>query len=118
MAKACTTCGIPWLATCCGGQSLYRLVPPLASGVDLHQDSTTLYTDPPSVIGFWLALEDADERNGCLRVLPGSHKGPLRERLYRRQLGDALHLVFEPIAEAAQSNASFLSDFKAVPVSA
>lgn len=65
-------------------QSLYRVAPPLAAGVDLHQDSTTLYTEPPSVMGFWLALEEADEDNGCLWLRPGSHRGQLRERLVRK----------------------------------
>jgi phytanoyl-CoA hydroxylase len=48
-----------------------------------HQDATYLMTDPPSVLGFWLALEDADVENGCLRVLPGGHRMPLSCR-YRR----------------------------------
>lgn len=96
-------------------QSLYRLAPPLAAGVDRHQDSTTLYTEPPSVLGFWLALEDADERNGCLHVLPGSHRGPLRERLFRRKDGDLTRLVFEQIHEAGIHP---LSDFTVLPMSA
>lgn len=64
-------------------QTVYRLAPPLAPGVDRHQDSGALLTDPPSVIGFWLALEPSDEENGCLQVRPGSHLEPLRERLLR-----------------------------------
>lgn len=44
-----------------------------------HQDSTFLYTDPPSCIGLWLALEDATRSNGCLWGLKGVHKqGPAR----------------------------------------
>lgn len=65
-------------------QTLYRAAPPGAAGVDRHQDSVTLFTEPPSCLGLWLALEDADESNGCLRVNKGSHRGPLRERLVRR----------------------------------
>ena len=38
-----------------------------------HQDSSYLYTDPPSVVGLWLALQDATIENGCLHCLPGSH---------------------------------------------
>jgi len=34
-----------------------------------------LYTDPLSLLGFWRALEDATTENGCLWVLPKSHKG-------------------------------------------
>jgi len=66
-------------------QSLYRLASGQAPGVDRHQDSTTLYTEPPSVLGLWLALEDTDEANGCLRLRPGSHNDPIRERLVRRK---------------------------------
>ena len=41
-----------------------------------HNDSTFLYTDPPSAIGFWFALEDCTLENGCLSFLPGSHRWP------------------------------------------
>src|SRR3546814_2582107 len=52
--------------------------------VGWHQDSTFLYTEPPSVVGLWFALEDATLENGCLWALPGGHNGPLRERWRRR----------------------------------
>ena len=42
--------------------------------VALHQDSTFLYTDPPSVVGLWVALEDATKENGCLWHLPGKNQ--------------------------------------------
>jgi phytanoyl-CoA hydroxylase len=78
-------------------QSLYRLAPPLSAGVDRHQDSTMLYTEPPTCLGLWLALEDTDETNGCLRVREGSHTEPIRERLVRRpgKNGTGLRLLFE-----------------------
>lgn len=45
------------------------------SAVPPHQDSTFLHTSPhQTVIGFWVALEDATEDNGCLWFIPGSHK--------------------------------------------
>ena len=31
-----------------------------------HQDSAFLYTSPPTCIGLWFALEDANRDNGCL----------------------------------------------------
>lgn len=78
-------------------QSLYRIAPPLAAGVDRHQDSTMLYTDPPTCLGFWVALEDTDQTNGCLRVREGSHREPIRERLVRRDGGEgkSVQLVWE-----------------------
>lgn len=48
--------------------------PEIGGAVPPHQDSTFLYTDPPSAVGFWYSLEDATARNGCLSFLPGSHK--------------------------------------------
>lgn len=58
--------------------------PGIGGEVGWHQDATWLGTRPGpaggGVIGAWLALEDADRDNGCLRVLPGAHRQALRER--------------------------------------
>lgn len=68
-------------------QSMYIFKQPHIGGeVNCHQDSTFLYTDPLSVVGFWFALEDATTENGCLYGIAGGHKGPLRQR-FRRQNG-------------------------------
>ena len=52
--------------------------------VTCHQDSTFLYTEPESCVGFWLALDEATEQNGCLEFIPGEHEKPLR-RLFKRK---------------------------------
>lgn len=39
-----------------------------------HQDSTFLYTDPPTAVGLWFPLVDVTLDNGCLWFIPGSHK--------------------------------------------
>ncbi|KAI1749845.1 phytanoyl-CoA dioxygenase [Xylaria castorea] len=62
--------------------------PEIGAAVPPHQDSTFLYTDPPSAVGFWYALEDATAENGCLSFLPGSHRwAPVRRRFVRRADG-------------------------------
>ncbi|KAF2790481.1 phytanoyl-CoA dioxygenase [Melanomma pulvis-pyrius CBS 109.77] len=48
--------------------------PEIGGAVPPHQDSTFLYTDPPSAVGYWYALEDATKENGCLSFAPGSQK--------------------------------------------
>lgn len=59
--------------------------PEIGGAVPPHQDSTFLYTDPPSAVGFWYALEDATLENGCLSFLPGSHLwAPIEKRLVRK----------------------------------
>ena len=69
-------------------QSMYIFKPPRIGGeVYCHQDSTFLYTEPESCIGFWFALEDATTENGCMHFIPGGHKGPLKELHYRNNEG-------------------------------
>lgn len=78
-------------------QSMYIFKPPRIGGeVVCHQDSTYLYTDPESCIGFWFALEDATLENGCMQFIPGAHKGPLKARNYRASDG---RLVTEVLDE-------------------
>ena len=62
-------------------QSMYIFKQPKIGGeVVNHQDATFLYTDPVTVTGFWVALQDATLENGCLWALPGGHKTTLRKR--------------------------------------
>lgn len=62
--------------------------PEIGGRVLPHQDSTFLYTDPPSAVGFWIALEDATAGNGCLSFAPGSHRRtPVRSRFVRKEGG-------------------------------
>lgn len=57
--------------------------PGIGGEVGCHQDATFLYTEPLSVLGFWIALEAATRENGCLWVAPGGQRGPLRRRFRR-----------------------------------
>ncbi|MGH6932525.1 MAG: phytanoyl-CoA dioxygenase family protein [Dongiaceae bacterium] len=52
-----------------------------------HTDATYLFTEPLSVVGLWIALEDATIDNGCLWALPGCHTGPLKSRFRRGPAG-------------------------------
>ena len=64
-------------------QSMVIFKPPRIGGeVDCHQDATFLHTQPVTVTGFWFALDDADETNGCLLGIPVVHQAGLRERFH------------------------------------
>jgi ectoine hydroxylase-related dioxygenase (phytanoyl-CoA dioxygenase family) len=39
-----------------------------------HQDFYFWPLDPPNIISCWLALDDATVENGCMHVIPGSHR--------------------------------------------
>jgi ectoine hydroxylase-related dioxygenase (phytanoyl-CoA dioxygenase family) len=51
--------------------------PPGARGQALHQDNFYLRAQPGTCIAAWMALDDCDEANGCLQVVPSSHAWPL-----------------------------------------
>lgn len=55
--------------------------------VDIHQDAAFLYTEPGSCIGFWFALDDATQENGCLWAKPGGHITPLRSWFRKKDSG-------------------------------
>ncbi len=58
-------------------QTMAYFKPPGARGQALHQDQYYLRVQPGTCIAAWMALEDCDEENGCLQVVPGSHRLPL-----------------------------------------
>lgn len=69
-------------------QSMYIFKSPFIGGeVSCHQDSAFLFTDPMTVVGFWVALQDATLENGCLWAQPGGHRTPLRKRFVRDPAG-------------------------------
>jgi ectoine hydroxylase-related dioxygenase (phytanoyl-CoA dioxygenase family) len=39
-----------------------------------HQDAAYFPIEPMETFTLWLAVDDADTGNGCMRVLPGSHR--------------------------------------------
>ncbi len=58
-------------------QTMLYFKPPRARGQALHQDQYYLQVQPGTCIAAWLALDDCDEDNGCLQVVPGTHNMPV-----------------------------------------
>jgi phytanoyl-CoA hydroxylase len=63
-------------------QSMLFLKPPGLQGQAWHQDERFIPTRDRSLVGAWIALDDATIENGCLWVIPGSHRNGL---LYQSQ---------------------------------
>jgi ectoine hydroxylase-related dioxygenase (phytanoyl-CoA dioxygenase family) len=42
-----------------------------------HQDGSYWPLEPMEVVTAWLAVDDSTVENGCMRVIPGSHRGPM-----------------------------------------
>lgn len=61
-------------------QTMYIFKQPRIGGeVRWHQDASYLISEPSTVVGFWVAIEDARKDNGCLWVEPGGHHRSLAE---------------------------------------
>ncbi|KAH8828394.1 phytanoyl-CoA dioxygenase [Flagelloscypha sp. PMI_526] len=60
--------------------------PEIGGEVGPHNDS--FYTDPPTALGLWFALEECTASNGALSFIPGSHlTSPISKRFVRLPQG-------------------------------
>lgn len=60
--------------------SSYFTKPPYSGQPVLwHQDGVYWPLEPMEVLTIWLAVDDSTRENGCLRVIPGTHKLDLKE---------------------------------------
>jgi len=60
------------------GDQVFMKPPRVGSEKPFHQDNFYFRLEPADhVITAWIALDDVDEENGCLRYIDGSHLGPL-----------------------------------------
>lgn len=55
-------------------QSMLFFKPPGLQGQAWHQDERFIPNRDRSLVGAWIAVDDANIDNGCLWVLPGSHR--------------------------------------------
>ena len=59
------------------GTTLFIKDPKEKGFVSFHQDAKYIGLEPHNWVTVWLAITDANENNGCMRMLPGSHKDNL-----------------------------------------
>jgi ectoine hydroxylase-related dioxygenase (phytanoyl-CoA dioxygenase family) len=57
-----------------GAQTMFYFKPPGARGQELHQDNFYLRVKPGTCLAAWLAVDDVDEENGGMKVVPGTHR--------------------------------------------
>lgn len=61
-----------------------------------HQDGIFWPLKPMNVISLWLSVDDSLPENGCLRVIPGSHKLDLKQMRKRDDVENVLEYEVEP----------------------
>jgi len=61
--------------------------PQIGKATPAHQDGYYFMLEPNEAVTLWLALDDVDEENGCIRYIPGSHRRGLRPHGRTQTLG-------------------------------
>jgi phytanoyl-CoA hydroxylase len=61
-----------------------------------HQDGYYFMLEPCEAVTMWLALEEVDEENGCVRYIPGSHRQGMRQHARTQTLGFSQGIVDFP----------------------
>ena len=77
LGEACQAEGMEW----------FNKPPGTNHATPPHQDNFYFCLAPPQVLTMWLALDDVDEENGCLRYVPGSQLRGIRPHLRTTTLG-------------------------------
>ncbi|MEX0642561.1 MAG: phytanoyl-CoA dioxygenase family protein [Pirellulales bacterium] len=71
-----------------------------------HQDVTYWGLEPPQAVTAWYAVDDADQENGCMRVIPCSHRDGIRQHGKSDREGNLLSINQEvPVDEAEEQRA-------------
>ena len=60
------------------GTTLFIKNPNEKGFVSYHQDAKYIGLEPHNWVTAWIAVTDANEKNGCMRMLSGSHKDNLK----------------------------------------
>ena len=60
----------------CWGSSFFTKKAHDSRFVSWHQDSTYYGMEPPESITCWIGFTDSRMNSGCMRIVPGSHRGP------------------------------------------
>lgn len=83
---------------------------PAFSGKEVpwHQDGEYWPIKPLATCSAWVALDDTTPENGCLRVIPGSHKD---KRLRKHHTDDGDHLALNQALDEAEYREEDAVDF-------
>lgn len=76
--------------------------PQVGQATPPHQDGYYFMLEPCDAITLWLALDGADEENGCVRYVRGSHRKGLRSHSRTTTLGFSQGISDYPTAEDQQ----------------
>jgi non-haem Fe2+, alpha-ketoglutarate-dependent halogenase len=82
-----------------------------------HQDITYWGLEPPEAHTAWIAVDDADLANGCMQVIPGSHRDGIVEHGKSESTGNLLSINQEIPDELVDSSQAVPIELSAGQVS-
>jgi len=84
---------------------------PRGDGMEVpwHQDAEYWPIHPLATTTAWIALEDATIENGCMRVIPGSHKS---KKHYSHQVSDRTDLVLNQVLDTTEYDSTQAVDIE------
>ena len=72
------------------GTTLFIKNPNEKGFVSYHQDAKYIGLEPHNWVTAWVAITDSNEKNGCMRMWPGSHKDYLKDHDQKFNEGNLL----------------------------
>ena len=85
------------------GSHYFCKMPGDGKRVAWHQDASYWPLTPSKTVTVWLAIDDSDPGNGCMRVIPGTHTmGHLTFRMTEDQSDNVLNQEVENIGELGE----------------
>jgi hypothetical protein len=90
------------------GTTVFGKPPGTGKRVPWHQDGEYWPIRPLATCSAWIALDDATPENGCLRVIPGSHK---QQRLRSHAQDDSDELALNQVLSPEEYDESEAVDF-------
>lgn len=82
------------------GSQLFAKPARVGTIVPKHQDMPYWPFDPPELITAWVALDDSNKENGCVRFFRGSHKLGMLPHTPSNVTGNSLGLIEHPEVNA------------------
>jgi non-haem Fe2+, alpha-ketoglutarate-dependent halogenase len=73
--------------------------------ISWHQDATYWGLHPPNATTAWIAMSESNLENGCMRVVPGTHHGPLLPQVETYAWNNALSRGQEIAVDVDESKA-------------
>ena len=90
------------------GMQMFAKAPRIGAPTPPHQDGFYFMLEPNNALTFWLAIDRADDENGCVRYIAGSHRDGLRPHATSQSFGFSLGVANFGAADSDRERAVIL----------